>query len=166
MSRTMTNRLILGILGLLVAAPLATQAASLKIWADQFKPTRLPYSGVSLTQFVGQTPGEFDFSNGSLSDVSKSWAPVNLPVGTVIKKIIYYHGGSEHGNLAACFFFRIQMGDIPDQLALALSNSAQPTPLLLSAMSLSAATIQPGFRYYIQVNQAEDTSFRGVKIFY
>lgn len=156
------------VLFILLVSPVPAKAGNLKIWMDQFTADWQPMNGTSTTRTVVQNPGEL---MNSATDPSATtlyyWAPVNLPVGTVIKSVVYYHGGSPAGGkYTSCFLFKNKFGKSGTLMALGSSMAETPATVTLTGLTEANSTIAAGSRYFVKIILNEGTMIRGVQLFY
>lgn len=145
------------------------RAAELKIWMDEFKANYTPLVGSNSTLIAYQSPASAGvMQNGNEKIAWQAWAPVNLPVGAFISKVVYYHGGSlGGGRITQCQLWRIRLGGTPENLGSVVSSSESPAiPQLQLTTSEDKLLIAKGYRYYVTVYADVSTAVRGVKITY
>lgn len=155
----------LAFLGLL-GAPVTAGAGDLKIWMDAFKSDYLPLTGETTTLLVFQSPASVGLTPSASKTNWWGWAPVNLPVGTVITNVVYYHGGSNMGNFTGCRLLRVRLGRDAELVASAFSQASPSATITLLAGNPDKLVIMKGYRYFVQVFTEVSTSVRGVRIFY
>ena len=130
--------------------PAVAEAKTIKIWPDQLK-TMGPNS-----QYFDNIAG---VSNGSF------YAPLTLPLGAKITKVIYYHYG-ETQNLTEVRILRVMMGAQTDLLASGYSTNSTGAIIPVDVVFDGDSIIRAGYRYYIWVYSAGGTWFKGAKITY
>jgi hypothetical protein len=160
--KSLKIRFVTAGLGMLMLSGIG-EAGQLQIWPDQLKPlygTLAENAAPSL--FLDPTSVKI---STFLSNYWVGWAPVNLPVGTVIKSMVYYHD-SESGDLTSCLFYRIKMGKEAVLIAASYSFAAEPTTEPMNALDPALLTIRPGYRYFIHASIRETGVFKGMKINY
>lgn len=164
-----TRRLVVGWVAVVLAVSAwPARATDLKIWMDEFKPYVLPVNGQSATATSYQSPISIQVVEWpSDSDSTYVWAPVNLPVGTVIKSVVYYHGGSIRGNYTYCDLLSVKFGKDGTVYSRGQSKAVSETAVPLVPYDAGTSlVIREGFRYMVRVQVLEGTTVRGVKITY
>ena len=134
--------------------PAIAEAASIKIWPDQLKPT---WSNSDYYQDVTNA------RNGTFT------APISLPAGARLSKITYYHWGNDRVPPAMTYliFFRIKMGNESEELGIGSSQDSTGEIIPVDVQLTGDLIIRAGYRYYIEAYSGYPESyFLGVKIDY
>jgi hypothetical protein len=165
MKRTLASLSVLASI-VLLCGPVTAKAEDLKIWPDSLRADGLPVNGETATVLASHSPDKiFVYSAADPKTTWYGWAPVNLPVGTVIKNVIYYHGGGT-GGFSSCMLTRAKAGTTPVSVASGSSNSSDAEQVTLVINKPNMMKIKAGYTYFVRVFVAEGVSVRGVKVIY
>jgi hypothetical protein len=128
--------------------PVTAQAGSIKIWADQLKPSVPSFGGSP----VGYMQDFAEVRNGYF------FAPLKLPLGVRITKVTYYHRAFPGASTSA-WIQRVKMGDYPEVVANgdSIDDSGEIIPVDL--VFFGDRIIRPGYRYIVQIFSSNDLSF-------
>ena len=152
------------VMGLLL--PIVSQAATLKLWMDQFKKYEQFVDPTSSSKLVYVSPASVLRENGVTPQGWMGWAPVSLAAGRTITKVVYYHKGSA----SACTLYRVAMGSEAEELAgFVASSSSGWEKKTLNPKSGADLVVRPGYRYYVVVQVSITGSWAavgGVKVKY
>jgi hypothetical protein len=162
------NYLVLGAALVLLATTVSTKAAEVRLWMDQFKTDYAPLERTSDKLIQYQTPASAGVVNSAGDRTGwQGWAPVNLPVGSAIGSVVYYHVGSTNiGHATVCNFWRVKFGKNPESLAAGHSTAAVPETVSLTMASEDKLIVKSGYRYYVSIFIGATTAMKGVKIIY
>jgi hypothetical protein len=142
------------------------QAETLKIMPSAFKRTGdAPGPGVG--GMVLHYPGDISIPQGVMPSGCNVWAPVNLPVGKTISKIMYFHHASGNWWTQATLF-RARFAQLPETLAYGASSQpyAQPMSITMNWSPSADQVIRPGYVYYVAISLSQGAGVTGVKVNY
>src|SRR5512139_790403 len=106
--------------------------------------------------------GRYDFSrvvDGAFS------APVTLPVGRKIVKVIYYHVGMG-SPCSSLKIMRVKAGETPEKLGNKSTTDATGKPIPVDVPITGDPIIRGAYRYYILVSVSSTSFFEGAKVVY
>jgi hypothetical protein len=106
--------------------------------------------------------GQYNFSRVGEGVFS---APVTLPVGRTIVKVIYYHTGTRLP-YSSLRIMRVKTGETPERLGNKSSTDAAGTPITVNVPITGDPIIRGGYRYYILVSVNSSSYFDKVSIVY
>ncbi len=141
----------------------ASSAGVKKIEPEQF----MVFPSTINPYFIGPTSLYANSSSGGVT----FFTIVKLPVGKVIKKIIFYYNGYSSTNSpnAGAALWRIKMGGYPEFIGSIYSSDAvsKITPYETIMITSSYRKIKSGYKYWVEVHSANwNSPVYGVKITY
>ena len=142
-----------------VIVPSEATAETKTIWPSSF------YAKNSNADY-GQYPSSL---TGSTSSQSYYWTTVQIPVGSRITKIIYYHRGESGGGSTTTevTLRRVKMGFDEEDLVFLTSSDASGIIVPVESSSIASPVVAAGYLYWIKVTCYSDyAEMCGVKVLY
>ncbi len=159
LNKSLAGRFILLFMSaaLILVLPIAASAKVLTIWPDQLRKWEDDDQ-------VRQTNA---YVRSLTTGPAILGANLDLPVGSVIRKIVYYH----HGYLSSqtqVILYRVKMGMEAESFSPGgISGDVTQNVIPVSMVFNPAVTIQAGYRYYVTAMVLNQNSYiHGIKIFY
>ncbi len=145
----------------------AANAAELLIGPEKFRTDGIPLNGATPHRIGFQGPEMVGvFSMGTPPTVWYGWAPVNLPVGSVIKSVHLQYGGSTADKITNCQLMRVKFGKAAQLVAFISTSNGLASDIPLTINNQDWLVIQEDFRYFIRIYTGIGTTIFGVKITY
>jgi hypothetical protein len=134
------------------------------IWPDKLKPMANNQNSNKAPGWAGSA-----LPTSSPGSYVEFYANVNLPVGTKITGMRYFHRGLGSDPLTMVRLYRVKFGRFPDVIIGAESKDGNDTIIPVDG-TLDPSTdryVRRGFRYFLYiVSNNSDSTMWGVKVFY